>query len=271
MTALDIFTYSGQQVRTVLIDGEPWFITGDVCDFFGVTNRNRVLQEIDGDDKGGTQIDTPGGLQTVATISETGLYSLLFALQPQKARGLDQSAIDARIEQVRAFKRWVTHEVLPSIRKTGSYVAPETPEQLFARALTAANEMLAAKDETIKVLEPKASAWDELVAASGDYEVADAAKILARAGVVTGRQRLFEQLRDIGWIHRGSSGRWKAYQSAVDDGYLAEKPMTHHHPRTGELVLDPPQVRVTVRGLERLRVRLGTLFLVPNPAVERAS
>lgn len=110
-------------------------------------------------------------------------------------------------------------------------------------------------------LEPRAEAWDELASAEGDYEVADAAKILARAGVETGRQRLFTQLHDLGWTYRGTHGKWKARQTAVDAGYLAEKPMSHHHPRTGELVLDPPQVRVTVRGIERLRVRLGSIDL----------
>src|SRR5690606_25768035 len=108
-------------------------------------------------------------------------------------------------------------------------------------------------------LTPRAEAWDELASAEGDYAVADAAKILARAGVQTGPQRLFEQLRGLSWIHRAHDGKWRAYASAVDAGYLAEKPQSPHHPRAGELVLDPPQVRVTVRGLERLRVRLGSI------------
>jgi phage antirepressor YoqD-like protein len=118
------------------------------------------------------------------------------------------------------------------------------------------------KDAAIAELTPRAEAWDDLAGADGDYDVADAAKILARAGVETGRQRLFQQLAALGWIFRGPQGKWKARQTAVDAGYLAERPQSHHHPRTGELVLDPPQVRVTLRGLERLRVRLGDLTAV---------
>ena len=110
-----------------------------------------------------------------------------------------------------------------------SLAAIPTGSNLLALAVIEAQAMLTAKDQQIAELEPRAEAWDELASADGDYEVADAAKILARAG--------------------------------VDAGYLAEKPMSHHHPRTGELVLDPPQVRVTVRGIERLRVRLGYIDL----------
>lgn len=143
-------------------------------------------------------------------------------------------------------------EVAPATAPTGA--------ELIALAVIEAQAMLAQKDAQIAALEPKADAWDELASAEGDYEVADAAKILARAGVETGRQRLFGQLEQLGWIYRGHQGKWKARQTAVDSGYLAEKPQSHHHPRTGELVLDPPQVRVTVRGLERLRVRLGTVL-----------
>ena len=142
-----------------------------------------------------------------------------------------------------------------------SLAAIPTGSNLLALAVIEAQAMLTAKDQQIAELEPRAEAWDELASADGDYEVADAAKILARACVETGRQRLFGQLHDIGWIYRGPQSKWKARQTAVDAGYLAEKPMSHHHPRTGELVLDPPQVRVTVRGIERLRVRLGSIDL----------
>lgn len=119
-----------------------------------------------------------------------------------------------------------------------------------AAIIQAAQTALAA----LAVAQPKADAWDDLASAEGDYEVADAAKMLARAGVETGRQRLFGQLADMGWVFRGNHGKWVAYQRAVDAGWLAEKPQWRYHPRTGEKIIEPPQVRVTVRGLERLRV-----------------
>lgn len=148
------------------------------------------------------------------------------------------------------------------VEKRARTAAPALP-QTYAEALRELAETVErteALEAANRELTPRAEAWDELASADGDYEVADAAKILARAGIETGRQRLFAQLAELGWIYRGNHGKWAAYQTAVNSGYLAEKPQSHHHPRTGELVLDPPQVRVTLRGLERLRVRLGALI-----------
>lgn len=84
------------EVRTITIEGEPWFVVSDVCSHFGVSNRNRVMQSVDDEDKGGTQMNTPGGIQTVTIVNESGLYSLLFALQPAKARGVDDAYIEER-------------------------------------------------------------------------------------------------------------------------------------------------------------------------------
>lgn len=245
MSDLAIFRYEGADVRTVTVDGEPWFVIADVCRAIGIGKANDAARGLDDDERGTDSIRTPSGDQDMLICSEPGLFSLIMR---------------SRKPEARAFKRWVTHEVLPNIRRTGAY-AVETPEQLLARALVTAQGVIERKDEQIAVLTPRAEAWDELASAEGDYEVADAAKILARAGVETGRTRLFTQLADLRWIHRGHHGKWVAYQSAVDAGYLTERPQSHHHPRTGDLVLDPPQVRVTLRGLERLRIRLGTLAL----------
>lgn len=241
MSDLAVFDYEGAAVRTVSIDGEPWFVASDVCTVLEIGNPSQAAARLDEDEV--TLISNEGRPTNV--VSEAGLFSLI---------------LGSRKPEARAFKRWVTHEVLPSIRRSGAY-AIETPEQLLARALVTAQGVIERKDEHIAALTPRAEAWDELAAAEGDYDVADAAKILARAGVETGRTRLFAQLAEIGWIHRGHHGKWSAYQAAVDAGYLTERPQSHHHPRSGEIVLDPPQVRVTIRGLERLRIRLGTLTL----------
>lgn len=248
MSALEVFHFGEIRfpVRVDIRDGDPWFIAADIAFLLGYSEASAITRTLDDDEKGLQIVQTPGGAQQVAVISEAGLFSAI---------------LRSRVAGARAFKRWVTHEVLPSIRRTGAYVAPESPEQLMARAVVQAQEIIARKDEQIAVLAPRAEAWDELASADGDYEVGDAAKILARAGVETGRQRLFGQLAELGWIYRGAQGKWKARQSAVDSGWLAEKPQSHHHPRSGEVVLDPPQVRVTVRGIERLRVRLGRLEL----------
>lgn len=242
MTGLDIFQYAGQEVRTVTVDGEPWFVLNDVCKVLRISNPHNVAARVDADALRQTEvIDSIGRTQSTNIVDESGLYEVII-------RSDSPAAVP--------FRRWVTKDVLPAIRKTGSYQAP-TGTNLLALAVIEAQQMLEASARQVAELTPRAEAWDELASATGDYEVADAAKMLARAGVETGRQRLFGQLQGLGWIYRAPSGKWKARQSAVDSGYLAEKPQSHHHPRTGELVLDPPQVRVTVRGLERLRVRLG--------------
>lgn len=110
--------------------------------------------------------------------------------------------------------------------------------------------------EALEVAAPRAEAWDAIASAEGDYSVGDAAKMLARAGIPTGPTRLFRQLEEIKWTYRGGDGRPRAYADRVDRGYLSEKPSFHYHPGTGERVVDPPQVRVTLKGVEQLRRRL---------------
>lgn len=243
MNGVEVFQYANQQVRTFEIDGEPWFVLADICAVLEIANPRNVAARLDEDEKGVRPLDTPGGIQSVTIVNESGMYQVVLRSDKPESK---------------QFRWWVTHEVLPSIRRTGSYVV-ETPEQLMSRALVTAQGIIASKDEQITALAPRAEAWDELASAEGDYSVADAAKILARAGVKTGPQRLFDQLASIRWVHRAHDGKWRAYAAAVDNGYLTEKPQSHYHPRTSELILDAPQVRVTIRGLERLRQRLGSI------------
>ena len=180
MNELQVFkNESFGEVRTVMRDGEPWFVAADVCEFFGVTNRNRVLQNLDGDEKGGTQIDTPGGTQTMTIINEAGLYSLLFYLQPTKARGISDEQIAERCELLRKYKRWITHEVIPTIRKHGAYATDEFIERSvqdpdYALAILTAlkeerNKTKALEAENAKktvelaIAQPKVEYFNELV------------------------------------------------------------------------------------------------------------
>lgn len=118
-------------VRTVLIDKEPYFVGKDVCEAFDDKNHNRSLGRIDEEDKRREQItDVLGRKQEAVLINESGLYALLFAMQPQKANhdGVSDAypiEVQERIKKLRRFKRWVTSEVLPAIRKTGSYTVPK--------------------------------------------------------------------------------------------------------------------------------------------------
>ena len=163
MNALIPFHYEGSSVRVLTgDDGQPWFVVKDVCDYFGVTNRNRVMQHVDAEDKGGTQMNTPGGIQEIATINESGLYTLLFHLTPTRARGLSDEEIEQKTALVRSFRRWVTHEVLPSIRRHGVYATPAlTGPALMAAALIEAHK-------TIEATEQRAVKAETVVAAITD-------------------------------------------------------------------------------------------------------
>ena len=113
------------RIRTVTIDGDPWFVGKDIAEYFGDSNYRRSLARLDEDEKGVSQMYTPGGIQNMTIINESGLYSLMFYMQPQKAKGVSQNdtLINERISKLKKFKRWVTREVLPAIRKTGHYEA----------------------------------------------------------------------------------------------------------------------------------------------------
>lgn len=246
------FPATGQAVRTVMVDGEPWFVAADVCAALGIANPRQAVSYLDADEVKQAPVTTNDGSGRVLPtniINEPGLYSLI---------------IRSRKPEARAFKRWVTHEVLPAIRKTGRYEARPSVDiaQLDRRALALmvieAEDAREAAERRAAELEPRAHSWDVLASGRGDFSVADAAKILDRdPGISTGQGRLFTALADLGWVYRAGDGRPRAYQRAVDRGWLSELPQTYTHPRTGETALGAPQVRVTPKGLAELHRRLG--------------
>lgn len=248
MSALEVFHYADRDVRTVSVDGELWFVLADICGVLGVTNVGNVAARLDEADIRQTDISSGGQRRAVTIVSESGMYEVVIRSDKPEAR---------------RFRWWVTHEVIPAIRRTGTY-AVETPEQLMARAVVQAQEIIATRDQQIAELAPRAEAWDEIADAGTDYAVRDVAPMLSRAGVETGPQRLFDTLADLGWIYRGEKQRWTPYARAVDAGYLKVRAMPPYRDRdTGDLKPSAPQVRITPKGIERLRVRLGAGALTP--------
>lgn len=245
--ALERFVFRGNQVRAQIENGEPWWVATDVCAVLEL-HAGRALARLDEDEKGMRSTHTPGGQQMLAYVNEPGLYSLV---------------LGSRKPQAKDFKRWITHEVIPSIRKTGSYSvapAPALPSNRdLALMVIAEADRADVAEAKVKELEPAAQSWTVLAAAEGDFAVADAAKILSRDGGITvGRNRLFAALLEMRWTYRqAADNRPRAMQYAVDRGWLSELPQSHEHPESGELVLDAPQVRVTVKGLHELHKRLG--------------
>lgn len=242
-----MFRYVGQDVRTLIVDGEPWFVLADLTRVLGLS-QFRADRLDDGVIRNHPIEDRMGRSQMSTIVSEPGMYEVVIRSDKPEAA---------------AFRRWITNEVLPSIRRTGSY-AVETPDQLMARALVTAQGIIASKDQQITELAPRAEAWDEIADAGTDYAIRDVAPMLSRAGIETGPQRLFETLHQLGWIYRGEKQRWTPYAKSVDAGYLKVRAMPPYRDRdTGDLVPAAPQVRITPRGIERLRVRLGAGALTP--------
>lgn len=240
MTDLAPFTFDGSAVRVITEQGEPWFVLVDLLRILGMTSKpSQVAARLADDEKGVRLTDTLGGRQQVGVVNEAGMWSVIVRSDSPAA------------EPVR---RWVTHEVLPAIRKTGGYATTPalTGPQLMAAALIEAQATLAAKDEQLAIAAPKAEAFDAFLSTTGDLSVNEAAKVLSRHhDILTGERRLRGWMEANGWIYR-EGGKPRAYQRRLDQGVLDEKAQWHYHPETGEKVLDTPQVRVTARGIEAL-------------------
>ena len=141
------------EVRTLNLENELWFVGKDVCKVFGDSNHNRSLSRIEDEDKRMVELtDSLGRKQTATAINESGLYALLFAMQPQKAHhggAPDEYPIEIRkrIEKLCKFRRWITAEVLPSIRKHGAYIAAETMNTIMSNPRELARLLFALAEE----------------------------------------------------------------------------------------------------------------------------
>lgn len=247
VSAMEVFRFEDRAVRTVLRDGEPWFVAADVCSVLDIRNTSDALGRLDEDERGLVSIDTPNGRRVEANaVTESGLYALV---------------LGSRKPEAKAFKRWVTGEVLPAIRRTGSYSVPAQRGDITAaghlelaeRYLSAAQALVAA-EQKVAELEPAAAAFTTLTDADGDLLVRDAAK---DPGISLGQNGLFEKLRELGWIYRASDGRWRAYQATVAAGRMREIVRDYTHPNDPERVIVTIQLRVTVAGMGVLHAKLA--------------
>lgn len=212
-------------IRAMSEGGEPWFVAKDVCGILGYANPSKAIADhVENEDKLNNETLSSLGQRGGWLINESGLYSLIFGSKKPEAK---------------AFKRWVTHEVLPAIRKTGGYMAArpdETPEEIMARALLVANDTMARQRERIEglsaenaELRPKALFADAVAASDGTCLVGELAKMLRQNGVDIGQNRLFGWLRDNGWLGRSGCNRNVPTQRAMDMGLfrIKETAVTH--------------------------------------------
>lgn len=225
-TEIQRFEFKGAALRTLTDEAsEPWFVAKDACDILGI-DTNHLREALDDDEitnlRNSEVWNQPGRAPLI--ISEPGLYKLIMR---------------SRKPEAKEFQRWVTHEVLPQIRRTGGYIHTtdtDSEEDILAKAVLVAqktiehkNRQIAEKDAQIKVLEPKALFADAVAASDGTCLVGELAKMLRQNGLNIGQNRLFQLLRDDGFFGKSGSNRNVPTQKAMDLGLfrIKETAVTH--------------------------------------------
>ncbi len=237
------FDFRGASLRTLTDEeGEPWFVAKDVCDILGMSNPSMAVIALDKDEV--AQIDPKDYLgsenrsnQAVNIVSEPGLYKLIMR---------------SRKPEAKEFQRWVTHEVLPQIRKTGGYIPTsesDSDEDIMARAVLVAqktikqkNQQIAEQQTRIVELEPKARFADAVAASDGTCLVGELAKMLRQNGMDIGQNRLFRLLQADGYLGKSGSNRNVPTQRAMDLGLFRIKETTVTHADGHTTVSRTPKV-----------------------------
>lgn len=221
------FTYNTKQVRVIEKDGEPWFIAKDVCDILEISNGRDAVSRLDEDEKDVAISDTPGGKQNMTIISESGVYALIFTSRKPEAEN---------------FKRWIRKEVIPSIRKHGAYMTPETIERVLSdpdTIIRLATELKKERQRRLE-LEPKAEQFDKFISGENYQDMNTVAKALG-----WGRNKLFAELRDKKILMSDN----RPYQRYIDAGYFVVKEKSI---QMGGQVINKPQTYVTAKGVSWL-------------------
>lgn len=203
------------KVRTVVRDGEPWFVAADVCKTFGVTNNRNVIARLDDDEKDVQIVDTLGGEQKMSVVNEPGLYRMLFTMCPTNARGIGSIELQARQEKLKAFKRWITHEVIPQIRKTGGYIPVEkgmSDMEIMARALQISQRTISEKEALISAMQPKVDYYEDVIESGNEYTATSIAKNYGWSA-----QQLNKYLHDKRIIYY-QDGIWNLYNQYANLG-----------------------------------------------------
>ena len=241
-----IVEFEGNKVRALADGDDVVFVASDIAKILGYRDADKLTRTLDDEEKGTRRIGTPGGTQTMTVISEPGLYKAILQRQTGRMEG------GITREFVKRFQRWVTHEVLPQIRRTGGYIPAsdtDSDEDIMARAVLVAqktierkNQQLQAKDAQIKVLEPKARFADAVAASDGTCLVGELAKMLRQNGMDIGQNRLFRLLQADGYLGKSGSNRNVPTQRAMDLGLFRIKETTVTHADGHTTVSRTPKV-----------------------------
>lgn len=204
-------------IRTVNIDGEPWFVGKDVANALGYERATKAIRDhVDEDDKDEVPIqDSIGRMQKTPVINESGLYALIFG---------------SKLKSAKQFKHWVTSEVLPTIRKTGGYQPAPQGKELLALAVLEAQKTIEEQNHKIKEMQPKAIFADAVSASETSILVGDLAKLICQNGYQIGQKRLFEWLRQNGYLMKCGSSRNMPTQRYLEQGLFEVKESNVQNP-----------------------------------------
>ena len=236
------------QIRTVMGEkGAPWFCLKDVCKVLGITNSRNVKNRLDDGDVHLVDTPTSSGTQRIVYTSEPGLYLIIMRSDSPVAK---------------PFRKWVTSEVLPQIRKTGGYIPLDNEDDektILAKVVRILNQTLQQKDELIEAQRPKVEFADAVTTGDGCILMSELAKLLTRNGYPTGRTRLFRWMRENGYIFKRST---EPIQKWVEEGIFATSvTMIKTHHGSEERVT----TKVTGKGQEYFLSKLGSLTQSPTP------
>lgn len=238
MNNIQIFKYENNDVRTVEMNGEPWFVLKDVCGVLGLSNHKVTAQRLDRDEVSQTYLtDSIGRKQETTVINESGLYSVILRSDKPEAK---------------PFRKWVTSEVLPSIRKNGGYIAGQeqlSPEELMAKALLVANKTLAEREARISeltvqntIMQPKAEYFDELVDRNTLTNFRETAKELGIS-----EKAFIRFLIDKKYIFRNQRGKLMPYADRSDGLFEVKECYNEKTNWSGIQTLVTPKGRETFR------------------------
>ena len=221
------------KVRTVVINDEPWFVGKDVTSILGYTNASKALTDhVDSEDKLNNESLSSLGQRGGWLINESGLYSLI---------------LSSKLPTAKKFKRWVTSEVLPSIRKNGGYIAGQetlSDEELMAKALMVAQRTIENKNKQIAEMKPKVDFYNDVTGSTDTIDIASVAKVLNVPNM--GRNKLFAFLRE----KKILNNRNEPYQCFVDKGYFRQVESKWEHEGTIHINL---KTVVFQKGLDFIR------------------
>ena len=224
-------------IRTIIRDGEPWFVGADVCRALELGDTHKAVERLDDDEKGRSSIPTPGGAQELLVVNEPGLYALVLGSRKQEAK---------------SFRRWITHEVIPAIRKHGGYLTSQAIQQLLdnpdlivemALKMKAEREKCEMLESELLAAKPKVEYFNDLVDRETLTGIRETAKELDWS-----ERKFIRFLLDKGFAYRDQKSRLQPYAKHVEDGlFVLKECKSNRNSWSGTQMMITPKGRETLR------------------------